>query len=222
MRAAPSPAQTSFGWAKRCSHELDGLLGLAWDRIYPLPGRRSWERNQQQPLGGSPVPGCGRTGAHAPPKQSPCFPKQDHFTLELRRHHVATGQRLINPSAAAGSKPRLFAVSCPRFIYYSYQAPDKNVMRALIFLRKHRKRPINDGTGENSLVIKLPEIIGMRCRKKKISPVVVLAWSLSLQMLVKDVVDLSLPAHSQGNGCPVVFSCIPGCFKCPCFPPPSC
>lgn len=38
MRAAPSPVQTSFGWAKRCSWEVDGLLGLAWGPHLPISG----------------------------------------------------------------------------------------------------------------------------------------------------------------------------------------
>lgn len=164
MRAAPSPAQTSFSWAKRCSREVDRLLGLAWGPHLPVSGTLRLGKEPAAAPGGSPVPGCSRRGAHAPAKQSPRFPKQDHSTLELGRHHGATRQRLLNLSAATGSKPRLFAVSCPSFIYYSYQAPDKNVRRALISLRKHRKSHINDGAGENSLVIKLPEIISMHCR----------------------------------------------------------
>lgn len=38
MRAALSPAQTSFGWAKRCSQEVDRLLGLAWGPHLPIAG----------------------------------------------------------------------------------------------------------------------------------------------------------------------------------------
>lgn len=62
----------------------------------------------------SSVPGCDRRGAHTPLEQSAHFPKQEHSTLEPGRHHGATRQRLLNPSAAAGSGPRLFGISCPR------------------------------------------------------------------------------------------------------------
>lgn len=41
MRATPSPKQTSFGWAKRCSREVDRLLGLAWGPHLPI-ARTLW------------------------------------------------------------------------------------------------------------------------------------------------------------------------------------
>lgn len=86
---------------------------LAWPGDLAAHGMWWLGRNQRPAPGGSSVPGNDRRGAHTPLKQSSHFPKQDHSTLELGRHHGATRQRLLNLSAAAGSGPRLFGVSCP-------------------------------------------------------------------------------------------------------------
>lgn len=156
MRAAPSPAQTSFGWAKRCSREGDRLLGLAWRPHLPTAGMLRLRKEPAAASGWDPRARMRQEKSPRPAENN--RPASPNRTTPLGRHHGATGQRSLNPSAAMGSEPRLFAVSCPKFIYYSYQAPDKNVRQALISLRKHRKNHINDGAGENSLVIKLPEI----------------------------------------------------------------
>lgn len=125
--------------------EVEGLLGLAWRAHLPIIGT-SWVGEEQ--LSGI-VPGVAR-GVPRPTETIAPLPQTALICSGPGRHHGATGHGMLNRSAAAGSEPRLFAVSCLRFIYYSYQAPDKNVRRALISQRN---------TGKATLMVELGRIL---------------------------------------------------------------
>lgn len=59
VRAALSPAHTSFGWAKGCSREVGDCL--AWPGDLAAHGQ---DAAGKEPAARSCVPGCDRRGAH--------------------------------------------------------------------------------------------------------------------------------------------------------------
>lgn len=138
-----------------CSPEVEGLLGLAQVVHLPIAGT-FWE--------GSGSASClGHRSSDPHPTEQFLTALKAPIHCGCGRHHGATRQEMLYLSAATGCEPRLFAVSCLGFIYYSYQARDKYVRQALISQRKHRKSHIIDEARENSLVIKLPGIISTYC-----------------------------------------------------------
>lgn len=130
---------------QHCWQEVEGLLGLAWRAHLPIVSTSRVGEEQRSGI----VPGVAR-GVPRPAETITLLPQTAPIRSGTGRHHGATGHGMLNPSAAAGSKPRLFAVSCLGLIYYSYQAPDKNVRQALISQRN---------TGKATLMVELGRIL---------------------------------------------------------------